>query len=317
MSWLLNLILLIKLQSSFLDVTIVPTYEGEGLGDLLDDIFSPDQPLPYPRVLTNFTNWDDMIRFFFYRIQEAIAIIRSHPTDRSGSRMRLTGGMGAFGILRQLEFLRRCTHSMAASGKKRSRGMEDVEIKVERLIRQAEWCLRCEMWRRWASGSFHESRNEHGGELRVLWLIFMEACFTKQSDSLDVSRTINSSSWRWLRCHNGSHVNGPNLTLSPWSNPYTNKPCFKLDRRIGITWWLGNKMICGHGSMLRWEWKNGLRRWMELASGEGVWSMLSSGRTQYTCQQDLGSWERLSGSPRRYGILRHGWKVRCEYFDTH
>ncbi|KIJ32910.1 hypothetical protein M422DRAFT_783306 [Sphaerobolus stellatus SS14] len=146
--------------------------------EIWDALFESEGPLPYPRHITCLKDWKGFAKEILLRIDAGLESICAHPCDRSLSRLRLGGGIGVFGILRALEFLRRVV---------RSNGMEEIlgvfyhtlREHVCSLLKKARTVFQKEMWRRWTCGSLCEDPNNGTNRLVILWHVFMEAAMQK------------------------------------------------------------------------------------------------------------------------------------------
>ncbi|KIJ52309.1 hypothetical protein M422DRAFT_43205 [Sphaerobolus stellatus SS14] len=181
--------------SAFLDVGAPVSNIDDAGNALMDVVWDVDKPLPFShQALRRVTTWAPFLASIMKRVQGALLAIVSHPTDASGRRLRLGGGMGALGILRLVEFVRRVLQTRHVQD---SLGDEVVWFNTElnKMMCDTEVVLGQEMWRRWASGSFTESPNGGAGQVGELWLVWMEA---------RVLSSLGASNWfecRWGQNH--------------------------------------------------------------------------------------------------------------------
>ena len=183
--------------------------------------------MPQPRLLARIDNWPDFRGFVTNRIHPALRCVDHHPTDAKYTRLRLSGSIGMWAILRLLELLRRCTRSQEIASRLGSDFM-GFSSEVNALIVRTEVVLSQEMWRRWADGSFERSPHSMGGNLHVLWKILMEGRVANYPCKTEVSQLTLRESGRelmWVSC-SGFNADGTLLKMCHFWSGCILKPAF-------------------------------------------------------------------------------------------
>ncbi|KIJ47670.1 hypothetical protein M422DRAFT_248678 [Sphaerobolus stellatus SS14] len=164
--------------TSFLDISEAPNDSEEGYSEFWDRIFESDNPLPYPHQMNRLKDWKTFAKQLVLHIEAGLQAITDHPCNKLLTRLRLGGGIGIFGILRALEFLRRVV---------RSDNMEEqlgvffhtLKENVQELLKRTRSVFEREMLCRWTSGSLMEDAKDNTSRLVLLWHVFMEATMQK------------------------------------------------------------------------------------------------------------------------------------------
>ena len=149
---------------------------------LWDRVWDADAPLPYPRHLPTLKDWKNFCRHLMARIEGGLGEILAHVTGMELHRLSVSGGLGIFGILRGIEFLRRLLRKDGIE-KSLSVFYHTLKDNVVRLTRRAELVFMREMWRQWAGGSLWEHMVEPGRNLVLMWNVMMDVLMQDEAMS--------------------------------------------------------------------------------------------------------------------------------------
>jgi hypothetical protein len=145
-------------------IDVAAPVDSADLSDCFDELCSVSDPLPSTAQYSRY-DCSSMIVCLLSRAEKAVSAVADHATRTNGAWLQVGLEHGLWTVLRFAEFCRRLT---------RTPKYHQLSDRVDLLRKRMELVLPKEMWRRWATASFHISWHKNGSDLLSLWKIYME-----------------------------------------------------------------------------------------------------------------------------------------------